>query len=347
MQISFTPEFAQRLREDMNLAGHSAHNPHGGGNTYELERALGQDLLLTSVGWANSYYANDLYAGGAESYTDEWGIGWKNSPYETRFGNGYYTDIVGHPLADLRALDFYCPPDPHRPELYREAERLIAAHKSEYYIVGVTVTTIFEAAWALRGYEQMMMDFTEDPALSETILDIPFRYHLAAAVRLVEMGVDMIWIGDDFGTQSGMLISPRIWRQLFKPRMAEFISTLKAINPQVKVAYHSDGNIEKIIPDLIEIGLDVLNPVQPACINPAKLKRDYGDKLCFWGSIDEQFTLPFGTPEQVRVQVEERLATVGFDGGLILAPTHHVQLDTPLENFWSMVHAITGEQGTA
>ena len=87
MQISFTPEFAQRLRENMRLSGHSAHNPHGGGNTYELERALGQDLLLTSVGWANSYYANDLYAGGADSYTDEWGIGWKNSPYETRFGN--------------------------------------------------------------------------------------------------------------------------------------------------------------------------------------------------------------------------------------------------------------------
>ncbi len=149
----------------------------------------------------------------------------------------------------------------------------------------------------------MMMDFTEDPALAETILDIPFRYHLAAAKRLVEMGVDMIWIGDDFGTQSGMLISPRIWRQLFKPRMAEFISTLKTINPQVKVAYHSDGNIEKIIPDLIEIGLDVLNPVQPACMNPAKLKRDYGDKLCFWGTIDEQFTLPFGTADQVRAQV--------------------------------------------
>ena len=105
MQISFTPEFAQRLRENMRLAGHSAHNPHGGGNTYELERALGQDLLLTSVGWANSYYANELYAAGAESYTDEWGIGWKNSPYETRFGNGFYTDIVGHPLADLRALE--------------------------------------------------------------------------------------------------------------------------------------------------------------------------------------------------------------------------------------------------
>jgi uroporphyrinogen-III decarboxylase len=129
--------------------------------------------------------------------------------------------------------------------------------------------------------------------------------------------------------------------------MAEFISTLKAINPEVKIAYHSDGNIERIIPEFIEIGLDVLNPVQPASMDPAKLKRQYGDKLCFWGSIDEQHTLPFGAPEQVREQVLERLETVGYDGGLIISPTHHVQLDTPLENFWAMVHAIDGENGLA
>ena len=347
MQISFTPEFAQRLREDMHQTGRTVHNPHGGGNTYELERALGQDMLLTSVGWANSYYANETYAAGRESYVDEWGVTWRNAPYETRFGPGFYTDIVGHPLADRHAIESYRPPDPHRPELYREAGDLIAAHKKDYWIVGVTVTTIFETAWALRGLERMMIDFAEDPHLAETILDFPFRYHLAAARRLVEMGVDMIWTGDDVGMQHGMLISPAAWRRFLKPRMAEFISTLKAINPEVKIAYHSDGKIERIIPELIEIGLDVLNPVQPGCMDPAKLKREYGDRLCFWGSIDEQQTLPFGTPEQVRQQVLERLETVGYDGGLVLSPTHHVQLDTPLENFWAMVHAIDGEDGGA
>jgi uroporphyrinogen decarboxylase len=343
MQISFTPEFAARLRRDLRQTGRSVHNPHGGGNTYELERALGEDLLLTSVGWANSYYANESHAG-ATTYVDEWGIGWRNAPYETCFGNGFYTEIVGHPLADIRALDSYRPPDPHRPELYCEAERLLAAHGDEYWIVGVTVTTIFETAWALRGLEQMMVDFVEDPILADTILEIPFRYHLAAARRLVEMGVDMIWTGDDVGTQRGLLLSPQTWRRFLKPRMAEFICTLKGINPGVKVAYHSDGDIERIVPELIEIGVDVLNPIQPACMDPAGLKRKYGDRLCFWGTIDEQYTLPFGTPDQVRAQIWERLQTVGSDGGLILAPTHHVQLDTPLENFWAMVGAITGEE---
>jgi uroporphyrinogen decarboxylase len=344
MQISFTPEFATRLRADLHLAGRSVHNPHGSGNTYELERTLHEDLLITSVGWANGYYANEAYSIGADGYTDEWGVGWKNAPYETRFGCGFYTDIVGHPLADRRALDSYCPPDPHRPELYQGAEHLITAHKNDYWIVGVTVTTIFETAWALRGLEQMLMDFSEDPELADTILEIPFRYHLEAARHLAEMGVDMIWSGDDVGTQHGLLISPGTWRRFFKPRMAEFISTLKTINPRLKVAYHSDGNVERIIPELIEIGVDVLNPIQPACMDPAKLKRLYGDRLCFWGSIDEQSTLPFGTTEQVRKEVLKRLETVGYDGGLILGPTHHVQLDTPLENFWAMVHTIVGEQ---
>ncbi|MBT3389167.1 MAG: hypothetical protein HN413_02025 [Chloroflexi bacterium] len=335
MQASFTPEFATRLRADMELQGKRVHNPHGGGNTYELERALGEDMLLTSVGWANSYYMDD------KAYTDEWGIGWDVKAYETPFGVGHYTEIVSHPLAEEAAIEGYQPPDPHRPELYTASAEMIRTFKADYWIVGVTVTTIFETAWALRGMEQMLLDLSLDPDLSNRILDIPYHYHLTAAKKLAEMGVDMIWTGDDFGAQEQMLISPKMWRHYFKPRMAHYIAELKAINPNLKVAYHSDGNILPIIPELIEIGLDVLNPIQPASMDPAELKRQFGDKLCFWGSIDEQHTLPFGSAADVRAEVLERLQTIGKSGGLILAPTHHVQLDTPLENFWAMVNTIT------
>ncbi len=331
MQVSFTPEFVTRLRSEMKLGGDKTHNPHGGGNTYELERALGEDLLLTSVGWANSYYQD------GKSYVDEWGIGWKSAEYTTPFGTGTYTEIAGNPLADDSALASYSPPDPTRPELYTEADWVLQTFKDEYFIVGVTVTTIFETAWALRGYERMLSDFALKPDLAEQILDIPYRYHLTAAKKLTQMGVDMIWLGDDVGAQNAMIISPKMWRQLFKPRMANFIAELKAINPQVKVAYHSDGNIYPIIPDLVEIGLDVLNPIQPASMDPARLKQEYGDKLCFWGSVDEQHTLPFGSAADVRSEVLTRLKTIGKNGGLILGPTHHVQLDTPMENFWALV----------
>ena len=116
MQISFTPEFASRLREQMHLSGRLDHNPHGGGNTYELERALDEDMLLTSVGWANSYYQSE------RAYTDEWGIGWRPCGYQTPFGQGFYTEVMSHPLAADKAIDAYRPPDPNRLELYADAE---------------------------------------------------------------------------------------------------------------------------------------------------------------------------------------------------------------------------------
>jgi uroporphyrinogen decarboxylase len=341
MQISFTPEFADRLRSDLAFGdrllnlGRGGHNPHGGGNSYELERALGEDMLLTSVGWANSYYQS------GEQYTDEWGITWRSVPYETPYGTGSYTEMIGHPLAQDGAISQYHSPDPARRELYQDAQTTLDQFRDEYWIVGVTVTTIWETAWALRGYDRMLQDLVEKPDLAEAILELPYQYHLHAAKHLVEMGVDMVWLGDDVGAQRSMLISPRHWRKYLKPRLANFVRELKTINPQVKVAYHSDGDIRVIVPELIEIGLDVLNPVQPACMDPAELKRLYGDKLCFWGTIDEQETLPFGTPESVREEVLLRLNTVAKGGGAILGPTHHVQLDTPMENFWAMVDTIT------
>jgi uroporphyrinogen-III decarboxylase len=217
---------------------------------------------------------------------------------------------------------------------------MIREFKDDYWIVGVTVTTILETAWALRGLEQMFVDMLLDPDLANHLLDIPYHYHLTAARKLVELGVDMIWTGDDIGAQHSMLIAPKTWRKLLKPRMANFIEELRAINPNIKIAYHSDGDIRPVIGDLIEIGVDVLNPIQPASMDPAEIKRTYGDRLCFWGTIDEQHTLPFGAAADVRAEVLERLRTIGQGGGLILAPTHHVQLDTPLENFWAMVETI-------
>jgi uroporphyrinogen decarboxylase len=114
LQISFTPEFAERLRRHIDIPPGPHHNPHGGGNTYELERALDEDLLLTSVGWANSYYANDQYGRGGETYMDEWGITWRNCPYSTRFGTGFYTETIERPLADEAAISSYRPPDANR-----------------------------------------------------------------------------------------------------------------------------------------------------------------------------------------------------------------------------------------
>ncbi len=338
MQISFTPEFAARLEADLRIKGQGLHNPHGGGNTYELERHLDQDMLLTSVGWVNGYYQAGYQD--VDCYQDEWGVTWRTIEYDTRFGKGKYTEPFGHPLAMESVIEGYAAPDPDRPSLYAEAERVLKEFKDEYWIVGVTPTTIFETAWALRGYERLMIDLAQDPDKANRILDIPFRYHKTVTQRLVSLGVDMVWLGDDVGGQNAMLMSPGMWRRYFKPRMAELITSLRMINPQIQIAYHTDGVVYPIVPDLIEIGVDVLNPVQPTSMDPLKLKKEYGQKLCFWGSMDIQKTLPYGSPEDVREEVVNRLRTIGKHGGLLIGPTHNLQLDTPLENFWAMMDAI-------
>ena len=259
-----------------------------------------------------------------------------------RSATGFYTEIAAHPLADDKALDSY--PGSDRPELYVECKSPSTRHKAEYYVIGVTVTTIFETAWALRGLSRLMMDFVDRPDLAHRILDIPYQYHSAAAKRLVRDGrrrdLDRRRRGhaarhDDF---AGPLAD---FPQAADGRRSS--RNIKAINPQLKLAYHCDGDLRAIIPELIEIGVDILNPIQPACMDPAEIKRLYGDRLCFWGSLDEQRTLPFGAPEDVRREVRTRLETIGRGGGLILGPTHHIQLDTPLENFWAMVAAIRGD----
>jgi uroporphyrinogen decarboxylase len=340
MYASFVPEFAARVQADLgqrgtlNTTDRAAHNPHGSGNTYEIERAIGQDMLMTNVGWANSYdWPQDRYV-------DEWGVTFQRVAYRTPFGVGHYTDPVVHPLADDAALDGYVPPDPNRAELYEHAAMVLKQFGDEYWICGGSVTTVFEAAEALRGYENLMADFLTDPDITDRILDIPFNYHRVTAARLAAMGVDMIWLGDDIGMQTGMLINPVTWRRFLKPRLAAIIAGIKAANPNCKVAYHTDGKVWDVLPELIEVGVDVLNPIQPAALDPDRLKKEYGGRLCFWGSVDEQRTLPFGSPDDVRAETKRRILDLGEGGGLIVGPAQHLQLDTPLENFWAMHETI-------
>jgi uroporphyrinogen-III decarboxylase len=219
-------------------------------------------------------------------------------------------------------------------------EEMIKKYQKNYITIGNAVITIFERAWWLRGMEKFMEDMLLNKDYANALLDKTLNFNLTASKKLVEMGVEMIWFGDDVGMQTRMLISPEMWREFLKPRYAKLIHEVKSMNPHLFVAYHSDGYIEPIIDELIEIGVDVLNPIQPQCMDPAKIKKRYGKKLSFWGTIDVQQTLPFGTTEDVRQEVELRIKTVGRDGGLILGPAHYVQADVPLENIYAFYKAL-------
>jgi uroporphyrinogen decarboxylase len=223
-------------------------------------------------------------------------------------------------------------------------ERQVAAVKDAGLAVAGSVTpgdgAFFECAWLLRGLDLLLEDLALRPELAEALLDKVAEMSAFMAERYAQAGVDFIFTGDDVGTERGMLMSPAMWRRFLKPRLAKVIAAARRVNPGIHFFYHSDGNCEPIIPELIEIGVTALNPVQPECMDPAKLKRQFGDRLAFWGTVGTQTTMPFGTPDEVRAVVRERFETVGKGGGLVIAPTQVLEPDVPWENIVAFFEAV-------
>jgi len=240
------------------------------------------------------------------------------------------TDIEQYPYPDLFAEYRY----EGIPEMIQ------AIHDRGLAAVLFWEMTIFEKAWRIRGLERLMMDIIINPDLVERLLDEIAKRTGYLAQRYAQAGVDIIQFGDDIGSERTMMISPTHWRRYLKPRMAKIIANVKAANPEMLVFYHSDGNIEPIIPDLIEIGVDILNPVQPECMDIAKLKKKYGNWLSFWGGIGVQTTMPFGTPDDVQATVKKTIEVAGKGGGLVIAPAHLIEPDVPWENVEAFIDAV-------
>lgn len=199
--------------------------------------------------------------------------------------------------------------------------------------------SFFEQAWALRGLEQFMLDFALDPAIPEYIMDRILEVHLAnleAVLKIAGDKLDMVYTYDDVATQNSLMISPDSWRNLIKPRHQKILDLVHRYNKTAM--YHCDGAIAPLIPELIDIGVDVLNPVQPDSkgMEPAGLKEKYGAKITFHGGVDIIKTLPRGTVEQVQKEVQARVQVLGAGGGYIMCSSHHIQPDTPLENVLAM-----------
>lgn len=198
---------------------------------------------------------------------------------------------------------------------------------------------IFEHIWGVYGFEKILADFMLNPHKVEAILDEITENFAQVASRLASFDIDILILGDDVGAQKSMIMSPKTWRTFLKPRLCNIINTAKKVKSGRFVFYHSDGYIEPIIPELIDIGVNILNPIQPECMDPAKLKREYGKDLVFFGTVGVQSILPHGSPEDIKKEVKERIETVGKDGGLILSPTHLINPDVPWENIVAFFEA--------
>jgi len=271
---------------------------------------------------------------------DEWGIAYVR-------GSEYHFEDMVHPMQDftsLEELETYPWPDVTATYRREIAQRNIEkVHQKDLAVLAwppMKGGTFFETAWGLRGFENMVFDMMTNKDFASCLLDKITELSIANACFFASCGADILLTGDDFGMQDRMMISPAMWREWFKPRYATLIAEAKKINPDLLVFYHSDGMIEPIIPELIEIGVDILNPVQPECMDVKKLKQQFGDRIAFWGTIGTQSTLPFGTPESIKQTVHERVKTLGLGGGLLLAPTHKIEPDVPWENVLALFDAI-------
>jgi len=282
-----------------------------------------------------------LPSGNENTYLDEWGT--------RRQRAELYWEIVGHPLADARVEDLrhYPWPDPHDPcrvaGLAEEARRLY--EETDYALVADFLGGgIFEQALWMRGFERFLMDLiTDEPfaiALLDTLLELYIEFY-AVYLEAVAPYVQIVALGDDLGMQTGLLISPKLYRRLIKPRHKELYDFIHS-RTEAKILHHTCGSVFPLVQDLIDVGVDILNPIQTSArgMDPAALKREFGEQLVFHGGIDVQQILPFATPERVREEVKRIVATLGQEGGYILAPGHNIQADVPPENVLAMYEAI-------
>ena len=311
-------------------------------------RAAFEDYLQREIGISVHDYLNplmDIKTVGPEyigprlgNGMDIWGVRRKLISY----GAGSYNEIECYPLQrakDAGDLSKHRWPGTEWFDYSVMPERIAAAQSDGEHCLMVANGNIFETSWYMRGFEQMFMDFLLNPELVHGIMQRVADFyveHFRKMLSAARGGVDLVFTADDIGDQKGLLVSLEMWEEFIKPyhvRLNEVIHEFA-----VKVIYHSDGSVMKAVPGLIDMGIDVLQALQFSAdgMDPVELKKTYGDQLCFQGGVSVQTTLPFGSPEDVRREVEELIGVLGRNGGYILGPSHAIQAGTPPENIVAM-----------
>lgn len=334
---SVVPQLAEKLSAHFNMPYEPGLDSPMSGNRIswrDLMLRLGSDCVCVASCAPDNAPTKKLPDG---LIVNEWGIGMRN--------HGLYDDFALHPLADVQTveeIENYPFPDVNAPGRFRYAEETIKKFGKEYGIIGDLECSIFETSWYLVGMEKLFMDMAMEAPYVDALFDKVAHFHTEVGKKLVELGADIIWCGDDLGSQNGLMMSPAMFDRYFAPRIEKMFKAFKAINPDVKVAWHSCGSIIQLIPRFIEIGLDILNPIQPLAngMDPEWLKKTYGDKLIFFGGICVQDLLPKGTPATIQKEIKRRVEILGKNGGYILAPAHNIQADTSVENVLAMFEAI-------
>ncbi len=306
-----------------------------------------QDRLDTDIRRIEPRYVGPPFrklAGGVTE--DYWGIRSK----EVRTAAGVDTMFVPTALHEARTLaDFERHPWPW-PDIFDYSALAEGCARYPERAVLFEGSDLFTRPCILRGMENLMLDMVERPDLAHFLLEKFTAFYCEELTRALEAtrgGFQLYCEWSDYGGQQGLLLSIPMWREFAGPYLKRLVDICHAGG--VKFMLHSCGSVWKLIPDFIAIGVDVLDPIQVRAdgMDPARLKREFGDRIAFHGGIDIQKTLPFGTPDEVRAEVAERVRTVARGGGYVIAPTHEIQNDAPTDNILAMYEPALREGGTA
>ena len=276
-------------------------------------------------------------------FTDEFGVTWSMPEDSPRYFDITHSPLAGLSLDEIKAYPFPRGDDPTRFEGLREEALRIRRDTPCAVISGIS-GVVYEICWYMRGLENLFADMIERPQVLEAIIDRTLQFWLDwFRLFLDEAGdiVDVIMIGDDLAGQKGPLFSPAIYRSVVKPRQKRLVQYIRS-RTKAKIWYHSCGSVLQYIPELIDNGVDALNPVQLSArgMDPGELKKAFGEEICFWGGgIDSQHVLPHASPDEVREQVRRNLGIFKPGGGYVFANVHNIQADVPPGNVIAMFDA--------
>jgi uroporphyrinogen decarboxylase len=294
----------------------------------EFDREVIQHFAGVGIGYPETGERIDQ-----NHYTDAFGVIWEQSiPGEL--------GVVNDPVLKEPSLRGYAFPPARRPGLFDGfGERVAEAAATERYVTWGIGFSLYERAWSLRGIEGFLLDLVEHPRFAHELLDRICEFNLALIEQACGYPIDNVRFGDDWGSQRGLIMGPALWREFIKPRFARMVGAARAAGKTAML--HTDGDVSAILPDLIEVGLTVLNPVQPDVMDIYAIKRKYGRDLCFHGGVSVQHFLPDSTEAEVRAEVRRLIREVGAGGGFIIAPTHSLGSDIPDANLVALVEEFT------
>jgi len=298
----------------------------------DIRLSLGSDIVVTGAAEATTFQPEVTDDG---TWLNEYGMRMRQG--------AIYVEVMEYPLKDVKTVgdlnNAIVLPDLTLPGRFDDASALVNRYKDEYYVIGDIEVTIFTLVQQMLGMEKLMIDMAMGEEYLPELINLVTDFHVEHGLKLMDQGVDALWVGDDFGSQTGLLFSREMFREIWKPAYVRMCESFRRKDPGITLILHCDGAVSELMDDFIDIGFQVFNPVQPGVPGhgPQEMKDGWGGRISFWGAIDQQELLPVGSDDELEKDIADKISILGKGGGYVVAPAHILQPDVSPERVKTFV----------